>query len=786
MSHFGASFALKDSLEEGTRMNKTYLSIISILIFLTGCSSGGFNFGYTVLDEPPDGEGQEIYVDDFEDDDPSPLGGLGGTGGFGGEIPETPAGLSITSTSINSLSLSWGDVLYESGYKIYRKTGTTGSYAEIESTSSPNVTTYENSGLSQSTTYCYQVTAYNNSGESARSNEACGTTDHCTNTAGPEINIDAPSTSTYYPTASRQFLADGTHGAESFYRDPHVYYRFDLSSGDSCDNTFDITVNLFKAGETTNPVYTHELTRGTGSNIAVSWGDRWRTPYEQDADEFLGFYDLVITATDGTFSDSQTYENFFELAELPLSDSTSPELASFTLYERADDDSWEVSDGNICPRQYYRARAIHTENLIPPLPSDWVKAVFFEDGVRLDGHRYGSTAYDYPYRHHDENPTEAIEKVYSVNGMDLFGNWSDPADGTVTVTIIRDTEAPEISVTFPSTTHDDLENGESYTVTVQGDDNCRDRDLDYVLDFVATDTTVYELVSSTDAANNGNRALRFTPNGIDPFPPVGTSGHLRVTATDVGGNVTQETSETEYTFTISQRPQLDLTLVPDSGFSTGMTLQIHLEAEDDDLDKIVLEGVYYIHENTPPNEITDPEDDSEAFESGMDVEWVIPALPGTYVIYAIIRDTVDGPYTAADGVSIAVTGNDESYQVLFLDTDLNESMPFTETVQFDIDADDVLEWTSWLNPEDGYLILDRNTNDLVDDINDFAFWQELYDQAGDVIEEDEALFSELKVWIDADSDGETDDEELFTFEELNIFEFTLEPCCSFQMLPPSS
>ena len=74
------------------------------------------------------------------------------------------------------LSLTWTDnSTNEDGFKIERKTGTTGTYAQIAVTGA-NVTSYTDSGLSDTTTYCYRLRAFNTAGDSAYSNEACGTT----------------------------------------------------------------------------------------------------------------------------------------------------------------------------------------------------------------------------------------------------------------------------------------------------------------------------------------------------------------------------------------------------------------------------------------------------------------------------------------------------------------------------------------------------------------------------------------------------------------------------------
>src|SRR3990170_3323449 len=59
--------------------------------------------------------------------------------------------------------------------RIERKTGTSGTFAQF-ATVGANVTSYIDSGLTSGTIFCYRLLAYNVAGDSAYSNEACGTT----------------------------------------------------------------------------------------------------------------------------------------------------------------------------------------------------------------------------------------------------------------------------------------------------------------------------------------------------------------------------------------------------------------------------------------------------------------------------------------------------------------------------------------------------------------------------------------------------------------------------------
>ena len=92
------------------------------------------------------------------------------------DAPAAPSGLTITSLVSNKVTLSWTDnANNETGFKIQRKTGVTGTYVQI-GTPGANVTTYADGTVTDGTLYYYRVSATNATGDSAFSNEASGTT----------------------------------------------------------------------------------------------------------------------------------------------------------------------------------------------------------------------------------------------------------------------------------------------------------------------------------------------------------------------------------------------------------------------------------------------------------------------------------------------------------------------------------------------------------------------------------------------------------------------------------
>jgi titin len=87
-------------------------------------------------------------------------------------VPSRPSSLSATTTGSGSVGLQWLDAAdNETAYKIERRAAGSSIFTQI-ATVGPNVVTYADTGLKQSTTYVYRVRAAGSSGHSPYSNQA--------------------------------------------------------------------------------------------------------------------------------------------------------------------------------------------------------------------------------------------------------------------------------------------------------------------------------------------------------------------------------------------------------------------------------------------------------------------------------------------------------------------------------------------------------------------------------------------------------------------------------------
>ncbi|MDD5069015.1 MAG: fibronectin type III domain-containing protein, partial [Candidatus Pacebacteria bacterium] len=100
----------------------------------------------------------------------------GGNGNSSESSLTAPSNLQAMVISSIQINLTWTDNSdNEDGFKIERRTGTGGIY-DVVSTPSANITSWDDSGLIQGTTYYYRIRAYISDKDSEYSDEVSATT----------------------------------------------------------------------------------------------------------------------------------------------------------------------------------------------------------------------------------------------------------------------------------------------------------------------------------------------------------------------------------------------------------------------------------------------------------------------------------------------------------------------------------------------------------------------------------------------------------------------------------
>jgi fibronectin type III domain protein len=188
------------------------------------------------------------------------------------QAPSAPSNLVTTNGTGNNINLSWTDnSSNETGFKIERKLGVSGSYAQID-TAGAGATTYaDNSSKTANRPYIYRVRATNGSGDSAYSNEDDATTPYLG--AVPNYRTDS-AVYLEQPTTMPLPLAGGKFYDETF--GTQIMRFTDEADGldfgttysvwptPNCDNT-----KVFMYNSVTNSYYIGTLNPATFSRVGA-------------------------------------------------------------------------------------------------------------------------------------------------------------------------------------------------------------------------------------------------------------------------------------------------------------------------------------------------------------------------------------------------------------------------------------------------------------------------------------------------------------------------------------
>ena len=179
------------------------------------------------------------------------------------EVPNAPSNLTATAVSSSQIDLAWTDNSdNEDGFKIERKTGVAGEWAQIDLVGA-DVTTYNDTDLDPETEYYYRVLAYNTIGDSDYSNEANATTE-----------------------------AEG--GGE------HIYNFVGIEASDPDYNAYACDVDVFTfAGSSNNRNSQLEATDQQYVNISADNTAQWETLDPGRNDEVFLWVEMKITEAVG-------------------------------------------------------------------------------------------------------------------------------------------------------------------------------------------------------------------------------------------------------------------------------------------------------------------------------------------------------------------------------------------------------------------------------------------------------------------------------------------------------
>ena len=234
--------------------------------------------------------------------------------------PAPPSGLTITSLQSNRVSLSWSDNSNnETGFKIRRKIGATGTYIDIRTTGA-NVTAYSDTTATDGTLYYYQVYATNAAGDSPFSNEVSGTTPlaaptsaTATEVSSSEIDltwIDNSASETGYKI-ERKRTANGTYGQialvnanQQSYQDttgldPNTkyFYRIRATNG-TIDSAYSNTPSATTLLDPPTPPSGLTITALLTNKVTLSWSD--------NSNNETGFKIQRKTGATGTYTNIRT------------------------------------------------------------------------------------------------------------------------------------------------------------------------------------------------------------------------------------------------------------------------------------------------------------------------------------------------------------------------------------------------------------------------------------------------------------------------------------------------
>ncbi|EMF8446716.1 hypothetical protein V3049_004859 [Salmonella enterica subsp. enterica serovar Muenchen] len=142
-------------------------------------------------------------------------------------------------------------------------------------------------------------------------------------------------------------------------------------------------------------------------------------------------------------------------------------------------------------------------------------------------------------------------------------------------------------------------------------------------------------------------------------------------------------------------------------------------------------------------------------------------------------------FPGPEGPDMSDAENTSSPIIIDLDRDGVETISLENGVFFDHDGNKFAESTGWVSPDDGLLVFDRDGNGQIDNgselfgnntlqadgtnaSNGYNALKEYDDNNDGVLDENDAIWNQLQIWQDKNSNGRVDEGELLTMKQAGI------------------
>ncbi|NBO64447.1 MAG: hypothetical protein EBU88_06310, partial [Acidobacteria bacterium] len=362
-------------------------------------------------------------------------------------VPGSPI-LVVNKKSSTSLELVWTEAGgVETGFRIFRRTGTSGNFSQI-ATVGANVLTFVNTGLTVSTTYQYYVTAFNEGGESDPGTPVSQTTP----TIPPAPTLGTLTANSYNVVTINWTYPDSVQDLISF-----LIQRSGSASGPFTQVT-----------ELANPAQTSYQDTGLNSNRTYHYRVIAKTAFEQSPASAVAAVttldgppeipsNLVAKVTNGTtitltWIDNSSNETHFKVRRSPAGTDT------WTEFEPNLTVSTYVDTTPVAGQRYdYQVKAVNS--LATPPDLGWTAST--NAGIPAS----------FP-----ANPTALVASTRTPTSVSLTWELNPVSVNPETSIVLQRklttaSENPETVATIPSAaigsyTSNDLTEGTSYTFTV--------------------------------------------------------------------------------------------------------------------------------------------------------------------------------------------------------------------------------------------------------------------------------------------------------------------------------